>query len=303
MIFRSKTIFSDEPAAGWMPWPFLTPVLAFAFVIVAAIIGQIVLEGADLVLEDGSPAGTYPLVMFLLLPFSLMAALTLLWTTKVEKRSLASIGLTSDRAVPTFLQGHLIGLGTITLVVFGIWIVGGYLVNDFVVTFSDAGAILGTLALLVGFGLQGSVEEVIFRGWLLSSMTRKSNLLVAIIVSSALFGLLHFDPNAHWLAHVNFTLFGLFAAAWVVKTGNIWGAMGWHAGWNWLLGTGFDVPVTGLDTGVPALLVSLQPVGDILTTGGDTGPEGSYICTLFFAVATSYLFATANRQEEAVTEG
>jgi hypothetical protein len=83
-------------------------------------------------------------------------------------------------------------------------------------------------------------------------------------------------------------LFGLFTCCWAIAANNVWGVMGWHAGWNWLLGTGFHVPVTGLSVGVPALLVSLSPVGTDLVTGGSQGPEGSLSCTLFFVAGIAF---------------
>ncbi|MBY0566549.1 MAG: hypothetical protein K2P70_04525 [Hyphomonadaceae bacterium] len=66
------------------------------------------------------------------------------------------------------------------------------------------------------------------------------------------------------------------------------GVMGWHVGWNWLLATGFELPVTGLDAGVSALLVKLVPDGPDILTGGSQGPEGSVVCLTFFvgAIAT-----------------
>ena len=66
--------------------------------------------------------------------------------------------------------------------------------------------------------------------------------------------------------------------------------MGWHAAWNWLLAVGFEVPITGLDVQVPALLVKLSPVGSDALTGGAEGPEGSFLCTLFLAAASAWLF-------------
>jgi hypothetical protein len=65
--------------------------------------------------------------------------------------------------------------------------------------------------------------------------------------------------------------------------------MGWHAGWNWLLAVGFEVPVTGLDAKMPALLVKLVPQGSAYLTGGTQGPEGSVLCGLFFVVGTAVL--------------
>ncbi|HNY47610.1 MAG TPA: CPBP family intramembrane metalloprotease, partial [Casimicrobium sp.] len=64
---------------------------------------------------------------------------------------------------------------------------------------------------------------------------------------------------------------------------------GWHAGWNWLLAVGFEVPVTGLDAKMPALLVKLVPQGSVYLTGGTQGPEGSVLCGLFFVVGIAVL--------------
>jgi hypothetical protein len=71
--------------------------------------------------------------------------------------------------------------------------------------------------------------------------------------------------------------------------------MGWHAGWNWLLCTGFQLPVTGLDVKLPALLVALQPQGSVYLTGGHQGPEGSIACTVFFACGIVFLLKRSNR--------
>lgn len=289
MSLLSKHIFNDEKPGGWLPWAALAPLLGFIFVVVSAIIGQLVLEFAGLVDQNGSPDGTYALLLFLVLPFSLMLLTIWLWVRQVEKRSLASIGFTGARPTRTFIIGHLIGIGTITLVVLAVWLAGGYEARAYLQAFGSLGALVGIVALLAGFALQASVEEIVFRGWLLSAMTRKSNLLIAMIGNSALFALLHLDPDAHWINIINVFLFGLFASAWVIRTGNIWGAMGWHAGWNWLLAVGYDLPITGLDAGVPALLVSMEQTGDILLTGGPVGPEGSYMCTAFFVIATILL--------------
>ena len=70
-------------------------------------------------------------------------------------------------------------------------------------------------------------------------------------------------------------LFAIFACAWVRRSNSIWGVMGWHVGWNWFAGAGFGVPITGLDTGLPALVVKMVPVGPAWLNGAGEGPEGS----------------------------
>ena len=145
--------------------------------------------------------------------------------------------------------------------------------------------LLAIAALLLCFLVQASVEEIVFRGWMLSAVARKFNVAWAVALSSLIFCLLHFSPGQPWLVTLNLVLFGLFVCAWALRANNIWGVMGWHAGWNWLLATGFELPVTGLDLKMPALLVALTPRGSDYLTGGAQGPEGSIACTVFLAVA------------------
>ena len=58
-----------------------------------------------------------------------------------------------------------------------------------------------------------------------------------------------------------------------------------------LLATGFELPVTGIDAQLPALLVALQPSGVDALTGGAEGPEGSYLCSVFFILAIARIGA------------
>ena len=56
------------------------------------------------------------------------------------------------------------------------------------------------------------------------------------------------------------------------------------------------MPITGLDTGLPALVVQLVPVGPAWLHGGGEGPEGSvYTLGLLAAAAVGLLLA---RQRE-----
>ena len=92
-------------------------------------------------------------------------------------------------------------------------------------------------------------------------------------------------------------IFAIFACAWVRYSNSIWGVMGWHVGWNWFGGTGFDVPITGLDTGLPALVVKMVPVGPAYLNGAGEGPEGSVVTLALLTVASlSQLFLARLRE-------
>lgn len=141
--------------------------------------------------------------------------------------------------------------------------------------------------------LQSSAEELLFRGWLLSVLARKFSVVAGIVLSSALFGLLHFSRGQHGLVTASNFLFGVFCCCWALRSRSVLGVMGWHSGWNWLLAAGFGLPLSGLDVGVPSLLIHLQPAGPWWLNGGAQGPEGSVICVGYFIAGTLWLLRPA----------
>ena len=196
------------------------------------------------------------------------------------------MGLTGTQWLRRHLTGIAIGIGMIALAVFSIWLAGGYVRGDVFPAFASPVALFWIAVLLLCFAFQSGVEEFIFRGWLLSTATRRWNLTAGFIASSVAFAFLHFSPNQPVREIVMTFTFGLFACAWAWRTGNIWGVMGWHAGWNWFTGVGFAVPITGLDLQLPALIVQLTPAGPDALTGGPSGPEGSLLTIGLLAAGT-----------------
>ena len=285
---RRNVPYSDTPASGWLPWSLLAPVLCLAFAIATDVPASLWLERQGLIDEAGEPVSAYGLMGLLLVSFLAWLALVLGWVRVVERRSLATIGL-SGLGLSPMLRGVLIGVATILGVVGMIWIAGGYRMAQAFPALADGGSLVAIALLLPCFVIQAGTEEIVFRGWLLSTVARRRSVLAGILISTALFALMHYSRGQPALVTVNVALFGLFACAWTLTTNSIWGAMGWHAGWNWLLAIGFELPVTGIDAGVPALLASLIPSSGDLLTGGERGPEGSLLCTLFFAIGILFL--------------
>jgi len=287
---KTTALFSPEPAKGWMPWGALAPVLCLVIVALPAIAAWKIEKIFGLVSAKGDPLGFAGLCSLLFLEFGVTGALLFGWVRLVERRSLATIGLVTGRALRTFLSGQAVGLATAAGVVAAIFLGGGYAVGESFAAWSSPVALAKIVVLFLGFAVQSSVEEILFRGWLMSAIARKLNVAWAVVLVSLVFMLLHYGPGQHWSLMLGTFLFSLFACGWALRAGNIWGVMGWHAAWNWLLAVGFEVPITGLDVQVPALLVKLSPVGSDALTGGAEGPEGSFLCTLFLAAASAWLF-------------
>lgn len=284
-----RSPFADEPARGWLPWAPLTPVLGILFVAIPALAISLGLERLGLSDAKENPIGFRGLMAFLVFPFAAMALAVFAWLRGVERRSLATIGLARGHGLRLLLRGHLLGLITSGVVVGAIALAGGSEAHGFARAFHSPRALAQIALLFLGFTLQSSAEEILFRGWMLSSIARRSNLGVAVVLSTLVFTLLHFGRHDPWIVAVNSALFALFAATLAITTDRIWDVMGWHSGWNWLIAVGFEQPITGLDSHTPALLVALTPRGPAWLTGGAQGPEGSVMCTAFFVSAIVWM--------------
>ena len=285
----TQTIFSPEPHRGWLPWAWFSPVVCILLVAFSSVPVDLGLEWIGLVDATGNPRSTLAFCLFLLLPFAAMGAAVWAWTRFVERRDLATLGLTGTQRLRKLLAGLAIGVGMMAAATMSIWLAGGYVSGDFLPALSSPEALFWIAILLACFAFQSGVDGFIFRGWLLSTATRRWNLTAGFIASSAAFTFLHYSPHQPVREIVMSFTFGLFACAWAWRTGSIWGVMGWHAGWNWIGGVGFAVPITGLDLDLPALLVQLTPTGPDALTGGPAGPESSVLTIGLLAAATLLL--------------
>lgn len=290
-----RAIFSAEAARGWLPWGALAPFLCLLFVVLPVLATDPPMTRAGWLDGTGDPIGVTGLILFLLVPFALTGLLVLGWTAWVERRPFATIGLGSGGG-GAWLRGIGIGAATILGVVVAAWLAGGYHAQGYGLAFAQPAALATIAVLLLSFVVQAGVEELLFRGWLLSVTVRKFGFWVAIAINAAVFALLHFGPGQPLLVTFNVVLFAVFACVWAMRAGHIWGVMGWHAGWNWLLATGFEVPVTGLDAHQPALLIRLIPAGPDTLTGGAQGPEGGLFCTVFFVAGIALIVRSIRKR-------
>lgn len=282
-------IFSPEPHRGWLPWAWFSPVVCIFLVAFSSVPFDFGFEWIGLIDAHGEPRSASGFCLFLLLPFAAMGAAVWAWSRFVERRGLATLGLTGAQPLRKHLAGLAIGVGMMALAINSIWLAGGYVSKDFLPAFSSLPSVFWIGILLACFVLQSGVEEFIFRGWLLSTATRRWNLPAGFIASSSAFTFLHFSPHQPVREIIMAFTFGMFACAWAWRAGSIWGVMGWHAGWNWFAGVGFAVPITGINLKLPALIVQLTPSGPDFLTGGPAGPESSVLTIGLLAAATVLL--------------
>ena len=148
---------------------------------------------------------------------------------------------------------------------------------------------------LIGYMLQGMSEEAMCRGYLTVSIARRQSLGLAALLSSISFSALHFmNPNTSPIAFINLFMFGVFAATYFIKRGDIWGIAAIHSSWNFVQGNIFGIPVSGVDNDA-AVLRFIPTLHGTLINGGDFGLEGGLAVTFVLVVATILVLMTKSR--------
>jgi membrane protease YdiL (CAAX protease family) len=134
------------------------------------------------------------------------------------------------------------------------------------------------LVIVAAFG-----EEALVHGYGLQQMGRAITPPGAALFAGVFFGALHAsNPSADWVSVVNTSLFGLLFGFAVVRYRSLWPSVGMHLGWNLSLAI-LGANISGLRMGLTALRAT--PVGPVLWTGGDYGPEASLVATIAVLVA------------------
>ena len=104
-------------------------------------------------------------------------------------------------------------------------------------------------------------EELFFRGTIFEAIKDRFTPLVALIITSVLFGAAHsFNPGVSPLAIVNVTLAGVLMAVMVYRSASLWMPMAFHASWNVLTAVFFG-SVSGTTTTFVSVLdtTTMQP--------------------------------------------
>jgi CAAX protease family protein len=139
-------------------------------------------------------------------------------------------------------------------------------------------------------------EELAFRGVLFRMVAERFGTAAALVVSAAVFGLLHgFNPGATIVSTAAIAIeAGLLLGAAYALTRNLWFPIGLHLGWNFTEGGIFGTSVSGTTDGHGIFSVSLA--GPRLLAGGAFGPEASLVAiAVGLAAAVVLIVLTVRR--------
>lgn len=289
-----QDIYAPRQARHRRTWTLAAIILLVVFMLGGQILGAIPGVLLGLVSTDPAALDWAGMSYILIAAFATTAVLLLLWTMFFERRGLASVGLNA-RFPLRFVRGYGLGLGFLASVVALIWLLGGYQIEA---SGSLAMAsLIPVVWLMAGFIIQGSTEELVFRGWFMSLVASRHGIWIAIAFNSALFGLVH-AGNIAWSQELmfglaNIVLVGVFLSLYAAKEGSLWGVCGWHAAWNWLLASGFGLPVSGQDVLVTPVIIDLADTPDAAwwLTGGVFGPEASVVTSLVLCAGIAVLLS------------
>lgn len=200
----------------------------------------------------------------------------------VERRDLAE--LAPGGALKELGGGMLVGMllfaATIcVLALLGMYDVSG--VNDWSVLMIPL-----TSSIISAF-----FEEIIFRGILFRIVEESLGTWLALLISAALFGLLHLgNPDATLIASLAIVAnAGILLAAAYILTRRLWLAIGIHLAWNFTQSGIFGV------TDAPGLLQA-DLSGPAWLSGGNYGPEASVVAVVLCLAVGSYFIMRAIRQ-------
>ena len=208
-----------------------------------------------------------------------------------EKRPLWTLGLEKAHAVLRYALGFTVGLLMMAAWTGVMWISGFAALEAGPAGLQGLAALAGVGVVLIGWLIQGAVEEIMFRGWLMQVVSARYRLWLGVAVSTVMFGLLHgMNPGFGLLPLLNLCLYGLFMALWALKEGSLWGVCGLHSAWNWSQGNIFGLDVSGGQAG-GGTIINLSQSGPAWLTGGAFGPEGGLGVTLLLLVGIGLVYA------------
>ena len=207
--------------------------------------------------------------------------------SKIERRPFGIYGMPWRSAFGgRFWRGVLVGFVAISGVLGAIAAFRGFSISGLAVNGSQLAVAL--IVWTLAFVVVGLSEEFVFRGYTQFTLTTGIGFWPAAILLSCGFAAAHTgNPGESPMGLFQVILFGLVFCFVLLRTGNLWWGIGFHASWDWGETFFYGVPDSGLRPWHPLFATHFS--GPVWLTGGSTGPEASVFTIVALLLTALYV--------------
>ena len=265
----------NKEIPGWKF--FVGAILAFVTMFASQIASQIGAAGFDFL---GAPDVVVNIVEAILYPLFTFLGLKLL----IDKMLKVRLKELRFSRVKLSIPGVIIAILLPTIVIVTYMFTSGEWV-ELEATSSEKAVIIFT-GILHHSLAAAMVEEMVFRGIIMGLLEKWSNIKVAVILPSIIFGAIHIangaiSPMSAVLLVVGGTAVGILFSLLCYHFDNLWNNILVHACWN---ATTFGVMHIGLEQEKNAVYTYVLKMKSMLLTGGDYGIDASIISVSAYIV-------------------
>jgi membrane protease YdiL (CAAX protease family) len=215
----------------------------------------------------------------------------------IERRSVWSFGLAGRSKSANFALGLVFGFTCLSALV-ACLVATSHLVLTFAPSTLEI-AFTRAPAWVLCFLVVAATEEMLFRGYLQTTLAPWLGFWPAAASSSILFGLTHLHNDSEASAGIAVVILGGVLFSFLLKrTGSLWCGIGFHTAWDWGQSFFYGTPDSGIV--IQDKLLRSHPIGPDLLSGGSVGPEGSVFIIPIFLLALAAIALTPKRDQPAI---
>lgn len=218
-------------------------------------------------------------IISVLCSYIFSAVILLLFVKYLEKTTFEYFGFSKEN----YLEAIKVGMGLAIFSVVGI--VAILLMSDNISLTLSKDLKIGIIIMLVILVImQGFLEEIVFRGYLMTRLAAKKGKWLAILLSSIFYLVFRMsNPSSSKLDLINIFLISIVMSLLYWYFDNILVIAIFHAFWNCISGVVFGFNLSGIKLSDSIFTVEAISDKQVLI-GGSYGIEGSIIATVFFAI-------------------
>ena len=270
-------------------------ILAIVILVIAQIISEVI--GSLAAALPGIPTAAGYAITGIFYPIFTLLGVKLL-CTKLLRMSLQECKMPRFALRPIWVATAVIMPCLVSLV---LCLTPGHWQNN-MLSGSQISQVVTRAIFFTGMGA-GLVEEMIFRGVIMSTLENRFNKYVAIFAPSVLFGLIHIIGNDLDLLSIiqliiAGSVVGILLSLVTYESGNVWNSAVMHAIWNIIMiGPILQIGERAEEFTIYNYVLDTE---SFLITGGDFGVEASVVAVLAYLVFAALVVYLMKKRGESV---